>query len=183
MVLFGRCCSTALVRHLFLFILEPTFCMKHATLLLVIDGNNVLLGMKKRGFGEGKWNGFGGKLNEGETIEEAVVREMEEEAGIIVDKEKLEKVAELNFTFPYVPKEKAFDQLVHVFVTREWSGDPKESEEMLPKWFSQNELPFESMWNDDRIWLPKILSGEKLKADFVFGEDNQTIAQHKLMEF
>ena len=154
--------------------------MKHATLLLIVDGDKILLGMKKRGFGQGKWNGFGGKLNDGETIEEAVVREMEEEAGIIVEKEKLEKVAELNFTFPFVPKEKAFDQLVHVFVARVWKGEPKESEEMLPKWFEHDKIPYEIMWDDDVIWLPKILGGEKLKADFVFGEDNETIAKHKL---
>jgi len=154
--------------------------MKNATLLLVINKDHVLLGMKKRGFGEGKWNGFGGKLNDGETLEEAAVREMEEEAGMIIDKEKMEKVAELNFTFPFVAKEKGFDQLVHVFVVKEWEGEPKESEEMLPKWFLTNELPFDNMWNDDRIWLPKILNGEKIKADFVFGEDNETIAQHKL---
>jgi mutator protein MutT len=157
--------------------------MKNATLLLIVDNDKILLGMKKRGFGQGKWNGFGGKLNDGETIEDAVVREMEEESGVIVKKEKLEKVAELNFTFPNVVKEKEFDQLVHVFVVREWGGEPSESEEMLPKWFSTNELPFENMWNDDAIWLPKILAGEKLKADFVFGEDNQTIANYKINKF
>ena len=157
--------------------------MKHATLILIMKGDEILLGMKKRGFGEGKWNGFGGKLNEGESLEDAAVREMEEEAGIIIDKNKMEKFAELNFTFPFVPKEKAVDQLVHVFVVKEWMGDPVESEEMLPKWFSKNNLPYESMWNDDAIWLPKILAGEKLKADFVFGSDNETIAEHKINEF
>ncbi|MBT4870656.1 MAG: NUDIX domain-containing protein [Candidatus Diapherotrites archaeon] len=157
--------------------------MRNATLLLVIKEDKILLGMKKRGFGEGKWNGFGGKVNTDESIEEAAAREMEEEAGIIIDKNKMEKCAELNFTFPFVPKEKAFDQLVHVFVVKEWEGEPKESEEMLPKWFLKNELPYESMWNDDAIWLPKILNGEKLKADFVFDKDNETIAKHTLSEF
>jgi len=163
--------------------LNATICMKHATLLLVVDGDKILLGMKKRGFGEGKWNGFGGKIEEGEEVEDAVVREMREEAGVIVDKAHMEKCAELNFTFPFVSKEKKFDQLVHVFVVKKWKGEPKESEEMLPKWFSKEEIPYESMWNDDIIWLPKILSGEKLKADFVFGEDNQTIAKHTISDF
>ncbi len=157
--------------------------MKQATLILVINENNVLLGMKKRGFGKGKWNGFGGKLKDGETLEQAAVREMEEEAGIIIDESHLEKVAELNFIFPFVPKEKAFDQLVHVFIATEWKGEPKESEEMLPKWFSHKEIPYNEMWDDDKIWLPKILAGEKLKTDFVFGEDNETIAKHTISEF
>jgi 8-oxo-dGTP diphosphatase/2-hydroxy-dATP diphosphatase len=45
------------------------------TLALIFreDFSQVLLGMKKRGFGEGKWNGFGGKLDLGETIEQAAL--------------------------------------------------------------------------------------------------------------
>ena len=38
--------------------------------------------MKKRSFGAGKWNGFGGKVKEGEEIHEAAKRETKEEAGI-----------------------------------------------------------------------------------------------------
>ncbi|XP_023213973.1 7,8-dihydro-8-oxoguanine triphosphatase-like [Centruroides sculpturatus] len=44
------------------------------TIVLVRESSRVLLGLKKRGFGEGKWNGFGGKVQEGETIEEAAIR-------------------------------------------------------------------------------------------------------------
>ena len=39
----------------------------------------MLLGMKKRGFGTGKWNGFGGKVEVGETVADAAQRELEEE--------------------------------------------------------------------------------------------------------
>lgn len=46
------------------------------TLLLITNEQSVLLGMKKRGLGEGKWNGFGGKPNIGETILDAAVRYM-----------------------------------------------------------------------------------------------------------
>ncbi|XP_032115703.1 7,8-dihydro-8-oxoguanine triphosphatase isoform X1 [Sapajus apella] len=44
------------------------------TLVLVLQPQRVLLGMKKRGFGAGRWNGFGGKVQEGETIEEGAKR-------------------------------------------------------------------------------------------------------------
>ena len=47
---------------------------KLLTLVLVCNADKVLLGMKKRGFGEGRWNGFGGKVETGETIPEAAVR-------------------------------------------------------------------------------------------------------------
>jgi 8-oxo-dGTP pyrophosphatase MutT (NUDIX family) len=38
--------------------------------------------MKKRGFGHGKYNGFGGKVEKSETISQAAIREMYEESGI-----------------------------------------------------------------------------------------------------
>lgn len=47
---------------------------KLLTLVLVVQPGRVLLGMKKRGFGAGKWNGFGGKVQPGETIEQAARR-------------------------------------------------------------------------------------------------------------
>ncbi|MEK6845806.1 MAG: NUDIX domain-containing protein, partial [Nanoarchaeota archaeon] len=53
-----------------------------ATLCILIKRDEVLLGMKKRGFGIGKYNSFGGKLKLGETIEEAALREVKEDGGI-----------------------------------------------------------------------------------------------------
>ncbi len=41
---------------------------------MVTNESNILLGLKKRGFGSGKWNGFGGKVEANESIEEAAKR-------------------------------------------------------------------------------------------------------------
>ena len=146
--------------------------MKQATLCLLVKGNQnkkeLLLAMKKRGFGVGKWNGIGGKLDlekGDENVIEAAIRETEEEIGVRV--KDLEKVAVLSFYFPYNQK---WDQDVHVFLAKNWEGEPIESEEMLPKWFKIEEIPFEEMWDDDRFWLPQVLEGKKLKAKFVFKE-------------
>jgi len=49
---------------------------KLLTLLFVLEPCRVLLGMKKRGFGAGRWNGFGGKVQTEETIEEAAIRQL-----------------------------------------------------------------------------------------------------------
>lgn len=151
--------------------------MKQATLCFIIENENLLLGMKKRGFGARKWNGFGGKINPNEKAEEAAIRELYEETGVIAN--KLEKVGELKFIFPY---KEEWNQIVHVFLVKEWAGSPKESEEMLPKWFKINNLPFEKMWQDDRHWLPLVLNGKKVNATFIFDKDNETIAEMKLNE-
>lgn len=47
---------------------------KLLTLVFVLQPNQVLLGLKKRGFAAGWWNGFGGKVEPGETIDEGAKR-------------------------------------------------------------------------------------------------------------
>lgn len=138
------------------------------TLCLLIRGNEILLAMKKRGFGMGKWNGVGGKMDaqKGDRdVFDAVVRETKEEIG--VDIINPEKVGVFRFRFPY---KSGWDQDVHLFLVRKWKGEPEESEEMAPKWFSQDKLPYDQMWDDDKLWMPRILKGEKLEADFIFRE-------------
>ena len=71
--------------------------MKLSTLCFLIEDDRILLAMKKRGFGEGKWNGVGGKVNEGETVEAAAIRETEEEIGVTATVHDLEPKGILRF--------------------------------------------------------------------------------------
>jgi 8-oxo-dGTP pyrophosphatase MutT (NUDIX family) len=129
---------------------------------------DICLAMKKRGFGVGRWNGVGGKVDKaGETILEAAVRETREEIGVDIEISKLNKIAELSFNFPH---NEAWNQMVHVYFVEEWLGAPTESEEMNPKWFSVKEIPYSEMWPDDIYWLPQVLSGNLIKASFQFDE-------------
>jgi len=148
--------------------------LRDATLLFLIKRSrgeitDICLAMKKRGFGVGRWNGVGGKVGDErkETISEAAVREAKEEIGVdVVD---FYKVGQLIFYFPHNP---AWDQEVHVFFAEKWRGDPSESDEMNPGWFLVPEIPYRSMWPDDEFWLPKVLSGNLLKATFKFGPND-----------
>lgn len=45
-----------------------------SSLVMLRNNGSILLGMKKRGFGKGKWNGFGGKVQNGETMLECAKR-------------------------------------------------------------------------------------------------------------
>ena len=153
--------------------------MKDMTLILPIRDGRILLGMKKRGFGVGKINGFGGKLNDGESIEEAAIRELFEEIGIEAELEKLNKVGELTFIFPHAED---WDQVVHVFLIDSWNGEPVESEEMGFEWFGFDKIPFDKMWDDDKYWLPKVLDGKKIKGKFSFGKDNSTISSQEIID-
>lgn len=124
--------------------------------------------MKKRGFGKGRWNGVGGKPKDNETVEEAARRETLEEIGVEIS--VIDHVGTLEFHFLHNPD---WDQQVLVYSTKVWSNEPGESEEMAPKWFDLNEIPFEEMWPDDKYWLPKVLEGKKIEAEFVFGEGDK----------
>lgn len=148
---------------------------KILTLCIVYRHPKILLGMKKRGFGAGRWNGFGGKVTPGETIEDAAKREVKEEAGIDIG--NMEKFGILDFEFKGDPE----ILQVHIFKSDDFSGEPAESEEMKPQWFDIDEIPYDVMWPDDEYWLPLLLVGKKFKGKFVFGESD-IILEQKLEE-
>jgi ADP-ribose pyrophosphatase YjhB (NUDIX family) len=149
--------------------------LRQATITFLVTETDILLAMKKRGFGQGKWNGVGGKPNEGEEISRTAIRETQEE--IKVTPENMELVATLNFYFPYVAKDKNWNQQVLVYLSRAWTGDPQETEEMSPRWFSKQDIPYSEMWWDDEIWLPIILRGSRVIASFMFDENEKIIDQ------
>lgn len=141
--------------------------MKQATLLFLIKDNQILLAMKKRGFGVNRWNGVGGKPILNEKIIDTAIRETQEE--ILVTPKHIKQVATLDFYFQNNPD---WNQQVIVFFTNEWDGNPSETEEMKPVWFNQNQIPYESMWPDDIFWLPLVLQNKKIHAKFTFGEND-----------
>jgi 8-oxo-dGTP pyrophosphatase MutT (NUDIX family) len=143
-----------------------------ATLLFLIKDGQILLAMKKRGFGVGRFNGVGGKPEPGESIEQTLVRETEEEIGVTPT--KFDKVAEL--TFDEFFKDEPSIMHVHVFTSSKWTGDPAESEEMTPKWFAKNQIPYDIMWPDDPYWLPQVVKGKKLSANFKLDKDDMIIS-------
>lgn len=136
------------------------------TIVFPLKDDEVVLGMKKRGFGEGWWNGFGGKLEGYEDYEQNAKRETMEEVGLKIS--NLILVANLHFYFDGVLK------VVSKAFVADFSGKPKETDEMRPQIFKVCELPFKKMWPADELWIPKALSSknsEVLGFVIYFGED------------
>lgn len=137
--------------------------LRKRTVCFLVEGDKVLLGMKKKGFGKGNYLGIGGKVEEGETVVQAAVREYQEEAE--VTPQDLREVAVLTFLFSEKPE---WDQEVHAFIAYKWTGSPNETEEIAPEWFDKNKIPFDKMWEDNRYWIPQILNGDMLRATFLY---------------
>jgi ADP-ribose pyrophosphatase YjhB (NUDIX family) len=146
--------------------------MQQLTLSYLVKVDRICLALKKRGFGEGNWNGYGGKLEEGETSREAAIREIKEESLIQVKLGDLEVMAVIEFIF-----EDGRHLEVHTFFVRRWAGEPKETGEMRPRWFHFYEIPYEKMWEDDRYWLPRALLGEQLRGKVWFDGSDTRIKQ------
>ncbi len=142
--------------------------MKQTTLIFLIRKASILLALKKRGFGQGKYNGCGGKLKPGENLKQGALRELAEEVGIKSDKKDLKPAGWLKFFFSNKPQN---NQKVYLYLTNSWRGTPKESGEMKPRWFKFKNIPYKLMWPDDRYWLPLVLKGKTVKGEFHFNLD------------
>ena len=135
-----------------------------ATLMFVIKDGQILLIHKKRGFGKGKINGPGGKLEAGETTEQCAIRETQEELCITPKGVKFAGLLHFQFTD---------NSSIHgyVYTATDYEGEPTETDEAIPLWCSADDLPFDRMWQDDRIWIPYMLAGRRFSGRFVFDDD------------
>lgn len=145
------------------------------TLCLLTKDDEVLLAMKKREFGVGKWNAPGGTRKD-ESAEETAIRETKEEVGVIP--KSITQVATLDCKFPDKPE---WDRVIGVYTAEEWTGEIKESEEMRPQWFNKGKMPYDQMWEADRHWLPRVLSGETLAARLIYNS-KQELQEFKVLD-
>ena len=139
---------------------EPS---ERCVLTYVMDGDNVLLILKKRGLGDGYYNAPGGHIELEETSTEAAIRETKEETGLTVS--DLKERGTLRFQF-----KDGMRMVCYVFTTSVWEGDLKECDEAKPFWADKNNLDYDMMWKDDKLWLPLLLDGKEFEGWFVFDD-------------
>jgi 8-oxo-dGTP diphosphatase len=148
----------------------------HAVLCYIRDDGRVLLQQKAPGrFGEGFWNAPGGKMIGGETPEQATRREVLEETGLMV----AGLIDHGTITF-YVDGTEGPDIIVRVFASRRFVGTLQANEEGPLEWFAEESLPYDEMWEDDRLWVPHVLAGRRVRGSFRFTEGYGRMTEHEL---
>lgn len=143
--------------------------------ILIRERNKLLLAMKKRGFGEGKWNGPGGKCEPGEAPLQTAMRECQEEVGVVPV--GLEQVAALHFTMNSLQESIKST----VYMCNAYKGILRETDEMRPQWFDIADIPYDNMWQDDIYWMPAVLAGRKVSGSFTF-DASDTLVESVLKE-
>ena len=138
-----------------------TLCyIKHNGKTLMVHRNK-----KPNDIHAGKWNGLGGKFEVGETPEECIKREVQEEAGLIIQNPRLHGL--LVFT-----NFKGNDWYVFVFTATEFVGELSESSpEGRLEWVDDDKLTELSLWESDHIFLPWIEAGKFFSAKFDYQGD------------
>ena len=135
-----------------------------ATLCFIRKAGKLLLIHKKRGLGKGKINAPGGRQEKGETLEQTAIRETQEEVGLTPM--GLAHAGRLDFAFT-----DGYSLQAHVFTATDAQGTLTETDEATPFWCDENNIPYDEMWSDDRLWLPLLLDGTRFEAQFVFEND------------
>ncbi|MFH1990464.1 MAG: 8-oxo-dGTP diphosphatase [Patescibacteria group bacterium] len=154
--------------------MEEEKVLLNATLCFLVKNDKVLLGFKTQKIGKDCWNGYGGGINEEETPRQAALRELKEEASIIVSSESLEKMAIVGF---HNTKSDGSNFIcrVHVYLASQWKGEPQATEEMInPTWFDIKHLP-DKIMPADKYWLPVVLNGKKIIVTAKLGPFQKTL--------
>jgi 8-oxo-dGTP diphosphatase len=145
-----------------------------ATLVFVVKDRSVLLIRKKTGLGAGKINAPGGRLEPGETPVRGAIREAEEELRIT----PLDPSYCGENRFQFVD---GYSIHVHVFKALDFEGEPTETDEASPIWAPLDRIPYEEMWEDDRLWVPLVLDDVRFSGRYVF--DEEEMIDHELDVF
>ena len=139
--------------------------LERATLVYLVRGESVLLIRKLRGHGAGKVNAPGGRVEAGESVEACAIREVAEEVGMRVN------ALALRALLRYHDPAQGFAMAGFAFVSSDFQGTPSRTGEADPFWCPIDEIPYDEMWENDRIWLPRVLQGQRIRADFRFCRD------------
>ena len=118
------------------------------------DGEYLMLlrNKKEHDASRGKWIGVGGKLEEGESPEECVIREAFEETGLTVK-------PVFRGVVTFVSDEEQ-NELMFLYTADSFTGELlEECNEGMLSWIPKNRIMELNLWEGDRIFLKRLIEG------------------------
>ncbi len=156
--------------------------MKTYTLGFLFKDGKIILAKKKRKIGMDKWNGYGGRQEEGEDLLTCLCRETAEECGVTIDKENIKELGLIDF---YFDDNTEISQKVYIYRIDEFSGYPKKTDEMgEPEEFDgeKKKIPYEDMMLGDDKFIPFVLASKKFKGEVHYSENGEKMISCVLTE-
>ena len=115
---------------------------------------------KENDYHLGKWNGLGGKFEQGESPEECAIREIKEESGLTVNNITMKGF----ITFPMFDGKE--DWYVFLFVSDKYEGKLIDSKEGNLAWIPNEKLMEINLWDGDKIFIPWLFKDKFFSAKF-----------------
>ena len=160
------------------------FPLAQASTVYPIDGGRVLLGRKIKagGIGEGYWQGFGGKPKprDGGNPLKTGQRELFEESRLRVKLKDLVDAGNAYYYFPFKENRLAWNMAVRLYTCRQFPHTEGKTREMVPQWFDIPAVPYQDMWDDNKLFLPHVLMGRRVEIHAIYGPDNKTVTDYTL---
>ena len=126
---------------------------------------------KKNDINKDKWIGVGGHLEDDESPEECIKREIFEETGYDIPLNKLEFRALVTFV-----SQKGDYELMSLFTAKAPEGEPKECDEGKLEWVSKDKIYDLNLWEGDKIFLKKLAeSREFFSLKLVYDKEDNLI--------
>lgn len=142
---------------------------RDVTLCYIIKNHKWLMllrNKKENDINEGKWIGVGGKVEDSETIEECIIREIKEETGLNPFKVDFRGVVDFIYEFKDYEK-------IWVYICRDFEGEIKDCDEGTLAWIDEEDILDLDLWEGDIVFLKKLIENNDELFHFELKYDEQ----------
>lgn len=141
------------------------------TVMIYLEKNDKFLMLhrtkKEKDINKNKYIGVGGHVEENETPNQAVVREVKEETGL--DLISFTKSGIVYFIL------NGYKEEMHIYLSNDFKGEIIECNEGDLYWVNKKDIYSLELWEGDRYFLNKILNGEKDYIISLYYQDDKLI--------
>lgn len=147
--------------------------MKKTTCIYLEKDNKYLMlhrNKKEKDINKDKWIGVGGHVEENETVDECVIREVKEETNLDLINFKL--CGEVLFVL------NGYSELMYVYTSDNFTGEIKDCNEGTLEWIEKEKVLDLPIWEGDRLIFKEINSGNYFKLKLVYKNDNLVLSEY-----